>query len=148
MTHAMRKPSHAFALEYPPGNAADAQLFFASKLAFEIDHADLEVDLERGTARIVLLDARTAHDYERCHIPGSISLPHRSITPQTTAAFSRDALLVTYCWGPHCNAATKAALKLSALGFPVKEMIGGLVAWRQDGLPVEGTLGEAAPLYG
>jgi len=30
----------------------------------------------------------------------------------------------------------------------VKEMIGGLEYWRKEGYPVEGRLGEKAPLYG
>jgi rhodanese-related sulfurtransferase len=55
--------------------------------------------------------------------------------------------IVTYCWGPGCNSSTKAALKLASLGFKVKEMIGGLEYWRHEGLPIEGTLGAAAPLY-
>ena len=37
------------------------------------------------------------------------------------AEFPKDRLLVVYCWGPGCNGATKAAVKLSALGFSVKE---------------------------
>ena len=40
-----------------------------------------------------------------------------------------------------------AAARLAALGFKVKEMIGGLEYWRQEGCPVEGALGAGAPLY-
>ena len=56
--------------------------------------------------------------------------------------------LVVYCWGPACNAGTKACAKLSELGFRVKEMIGGIEYWRHEGLQVEGTLGHKAPLHG
>jgi rhodanese-related sulfurtransferase len=55
---------------------------------------------------------------------------------------------VVYCWGPACNAATKAAARLSALGFQVKEMIGGLEYWRHEGYAVEGALGNEAALHG
>jgi rhodanese-related sulfurtransferase len=44
---------------------------------------------------------------------------------------------VTYCWGPGCNGATKAALEFAKLGYPVKEMIGGFEYWAREGLPVE-----------
>jgi rhodanese-related sulfurtransferase len=81
-------------------------------------------------------------------MPGSISLPYRTISARTTAHLSKDTVLVTYCWGPHCNASTKGALALAALGFRVKEMLGGLEYWRRECLPVEGTLGYRAPLYG
>jgi rhodanese-related sulfurtransferase len=43
---------------------------------------------------------------------------------------------VTYCDGIGCNASTKAAVKLSRLGYRVKEMIGGIDWWRRDGLAV------------
>jgi hypothetical protein len=34
---------------------------------------------------------------------------------------------------PGCNGSTKAALRLAALGFQVKEMIGGVEWWERDG---------------
>ena len=52
--------------------------------------------------------------------------------------WKKDTVLVVYCWGPGCNGATKAAVKLSALGFPVKEMIGGIEYWEdKERYPVE-----------
>ena len=63
---------------------------------------------------------------------------HTEINAATTAAFPHDKLLVVYCWGPGCNGATKAAMQLSALGFPVKEMIGGMECWAErERYPVE-----------
>jgi rhodanese-related sulfurtransferase len=62
-----------------------------------------------------------------------VSLPHRDISAERTAAFSTKAVYVTYCWGAHCNGATRAAAKLAALGFSVKEMIGGIAGWHAEG---------------
>jgi rhodanese-related sulfurtransferase len=45
--------------------------------------------------------------------------------------------VVTYCWGPGCNGATRAALEFAKLGYPVKEMIGGFEYWVREGAPVE-----------
>jgi rhodanese-related sulfurtransferase len=42
-------------------------------------------------------------------------------------------VFVVYCAGPHCNGANKAAVKLAALGYPVKEMIGGVTGWLDEG---------------
>ena len=47
------------------------------------------------------------------------------------------ATVVTYCWGPGCNGAHRAALKFARLGYPVKEMIGGFEYWAREGLPIE-----------
>jgi rhodanese-related sulfurtransferase len=104
-------------------------------------------DLTRGNGRLLILDVRAPADFALCHVPGAINLTHRQMSPETTAGFDREALLVTYCWGPGCNSATKAAAKLAQLGFKVKEMIGGIEYWRLEGCPVEGTLGREAPLH-
>lgn len=145
---AARSVSHSFVLEYPAATPEDARRHFTSRLAVETDPSDVHADLERGVRRIVVVDARSPQHFAECHVPGAINLPHRSITAESTAALSRDVCIVVYCWGPACNAATKAGARLSALGFQVKEMIGGLEYWRHEGFAVDGTLGSEAPLYG
>lgn len=54
-------------------------------------------------------------------------------------------IIVTYCDGIGCNGSTKAALKLTALGFQVKEMLGGLDWWQRDGYAVVTAAEPAAP---
>ena len=48
-------------------------------------------------------------------------------------AATAETLFVVYCAGPHCNGADKAAMRLAALGRPVKKMIGGIEGWRDEG---------------
>jgi len=141
-------PGFSFVLEHPAADPDAARRHFLARLSVETDPADVRIDLDRRHPGIVVVDTRSAEAYARCHIPGAISLPHRSITAATVAALPRDAVVVVYCWGPACNAATKGAAKLAALGFRVKEMIGGIEYWRHEGHPVEGTEGSRAPLYG
>jgi len=133
-------------LETPAVRPEDAQRHFLTKLSVETDPADVRLDLQRGQNSFVLIDARAAQDFEECHIPGALNLPYRRITAESTAHLSKEQLLVVYCWSPGCNSATKAAARLNALGFQVKEMIGGIQYWRLEGGPIEGTLGEEAPL--
>jgi rhodanese-related sulfurtransferase len=135
-------------LETPAARPEDAQRHFLAKLSVETDPADVRLDLQRGQNSFVLIDARDAQDFEECHIPGALNLPYRRITAESTAHLSKEQLLVVYCWSPGCNSATKAAARLNALGFQVKEMIGGIQYWRLEGGPIEGTLGEEAPLVG
>lgn len=115
---------------------------YQSKLEFEIDSWDLAVALKAGE-KIVVVDARSAEAYAREHIPGAISLPHRTMSPETTRRLDKSSLYVTYCDGIGCNASTKGALKLAQLGFRVKELIGGLDWWRRDGYATAGTQGRA-----
>src|SRR5262245_62630183 len=76
--------------------------------------------------------------YGIIHIPGAINIPHRTMSPATTAQLDKAALIVTYCDGIRCNGSTKGALNMVRLGFRVKELIGGLDCWRYDGYAVHG----------
>ncbi len=58
------------------------------------------------------------------------------MTRESTAALDRSRLFVVYCDGVGCNASTKGALRLSELGFKVKELLGGLEWWARDGYKV------------
>ena len=111
-------------------------LHYRHKLEFEIDSWDLKVAREAGEP-ITVIDARARQAFAREHIPGAISLPHREMTVETTAAIDRNTVVVTYCDGIGCNASTKGALKMAELGFRTKELIGGLDWWKRDGHPTE-----------
>ena len=111
---------------------------YEAKLQYEMDPSDLFDALNNGE-RIVVVDARRPEGFEREHIPGAINLPYRTMDDQSTRGLDRDALYVTYCDGIGCNASTRGALKMTALGFKVKELIGGIEWWKFDGYTTEGT---------
>jgi rhodanese-related sulfurtransferase len=123
----------------PIASAGDAHAHFAAQLSFETDCADVNHDLQLPDRGFVLVDARSDAHYAAGHLPSAISLPHARIGADTTAHLPRDVTLVTYCWGTHCNGATRAAMKLAGLGFRVKEMIGGYEAWQREGYAIERT---------
>jgi rhodanese-related sulfurtransferase len=77
----------------------------------------------------VLLDVRSPEAFEKSHAIHAVSLPHSQITPEYMVRYDKSTKFVVYCWGPGYNGATKAASKLSALGFEVKEMLGGIHYW-------------------
>ncbi|HWO66810.1 MAG TPA: rhodanese-like domain-containing protein [Umezawaea sp.] len=112
--------------------------FYQEKLAYEIDSADLKAALDDGQ-ELVVVDGRSSEAYEREHIAGAISIPHRSISQESVAGLAKAPLYVAYCDGIGCNASTKTAIKLATAGFRVKELIGGLDWWRRDGYPTEGS---------
>jgi rhodanese-related sulfurtransferase len=113
-----------------------ARAHFARRLAVETDVADVAAALENGERDFVLLDARSEAAYQNGHLPGAISLPHSRITAATVGQLP-DGPIVAYCWGPSCNGATKAAVRLAELGRPVKEMLGGFEYWKKERHPVE-----------
>lgn len=124
--------------EAPMTQAQRSQLdFYQEKLAYEIDSADLQTILDDGQD-VVVVDGRSSENYELEHIPGAISIPHRSISQDSLAGLSKASLYVAYCDGIGCNASTKTAIKLATNGFRVKELIGGLDWWKRDGHATEG----------
>ena len=134
----MREPQFSFVLETPAAAPEEAQLHFASKLRVETDVWDVKTDMERGRSDFIVIDTRSVEDFATKRIAGAINLPHRTMNAETTAHLPKEKVLVTYCSGPGCNASTKGALRLAALGFRVKEMIGGIEYWIHEGGPVEG----------
>jgi rhodanese-related sulfurtransferase len=117
--------------------SADAASHFERKLAHETDCADVWYATFHETKDFVLLDVRSPNAYGAGRVPGAVNIPTRHITPQRMAEYAEDTLFVVYCAGPHCNGSTKAALKLARMGRPVKEMIGGMTGWIDEGLGIE-----------
>jgi rhodanese-related sulfurtransferase len=123
---------------------ADAVAHFARRLAVETDVSDVHAALQSGEPGFVLLDSRSAESWAQGHVPGAVHLPGREI-PSRAGELDRSVPVVTYCWGPGCNGATRAALALATLGFRVREMIGGFEYWAREGLPVETAEGVHRP---
>lgn len=122
----------------PAAEITAAQVHFAAKLSFETDPADLHFDMTHDLTDFVLLDVRSDEDYADAHIPGAMNIPHTQITQKRIEAdYPTDTLFVVYCWGPGCNGSTKAALRLSQLGYAVKKLIGGIEYWREEGYAIE-----------
>ena len=84
----------------------------------------------------MLLDSRSAEAWAQGHVPGAVHLPGREIPARAAGRAGPSVPVVTYCWGPGCNGATRAALALALLGYRVREMLGGFEYWAREGLPV------------
>lgn len=127
-------------LDTPVADSKTGQAYFLSRLSFETDPSDVYTDLKNSISSITVIDARTPEAFARGHVPGSINIPWRKIDGSTTSSLDKQQVLVTYCDGVFCNASTKAAAKLTALGFRVKEMLDGMSGWKTEGYPVEETI--------
>ncbi|MDH2430635.1 rhodanese-like domain-containing protein [Sphaerisporangium sp. TRM90804] len=123
-------------LSTPPAAPARAAAHFAGRLSFETDVSDVHADLEAGVTGLVVVDSRGGQAWEQGHLPGAVHLPTAEIAARAAELIPAGAVVVTYCWGPGCNGATRAALEFATLGYRVKEMIGGFEYWVREGLPV------------
>ena len=122
---------------------ADAAAHFAHRLAVETDVSDVAAALDHGG--FVLLDTRSGEAWAQGHVPGAVHLPGREIPARAAGELDPAVPVVTYCWGPGCNGAIRAALALARLGYRGREMIGGFEYWAREGLPVETAEGVHRP---
>jgi rhodanese-related sulfurtransferase len=121
-----------------PGFAdpATALAHFERRLGVETDCSDVHDSL-KGEADFVLVDVRGPKLFAAGHVPGAVNIPHKTMTAERMAAYPISTRFVVYCAGPHCNGANKAAIRLAHLGYPVKEMIGGVTGWRDEEFALE-----------
>ena len=115
--------------------------FFAARLACQTDVSDVHAALESSSPGFVLIDSRGIEGWQQGHIPGAIHLPTDDIPTEAPRRLDPAVPVVTYCWGPGCNGATRAALALARLGYQVKEMLGGIEYWQREGFPIETATG-------
>ncbi|QUM82173.1 sulfurtransferase [Moritella sp. 5] len=122
-------PSNTNTFSYQAEQSQKTHDFFATKLACETDCSDVYADIKADNKNYILLDVRSTEAFNKSHVITAESMPHSDINDESFAKYDEDTLFVVYCWGPGCNGASRAALKISALGFVVKEMIGGIHYW-------------------
>ncbi|NUW33499.1 rhodanese-like domain-containing protein [Nonomuraea sp. SMC257] len=127
----------------PPAPNAVALAHFAARLAVETDVSDVAADLAAAVPGIVVVDSRSRESWDQGHVQGAVHLPTAEIAARAAEVVPAGATVVTYCWGPGCNGATRAALEFARLGHPVKEMIGGFEYWAREGFAVETASGAA-----
>jgi rhodanese-related sulfurtransferase len=129
----------------PAASSPAALAHFESAFAFETDCWDTHDALTSGDPGFVLLDVRSPALFAQGHVPGAVNLPQGKIIASKLADWPEDTLFVTYCAGPHCNGAARAAIRLARLNRPVKIMVGGVTGWLDEGFSLVGAEETARP---
>ena len=124
-------------LSVPAAAPTVAAEHFAARLAFEADVSDVRADQLAAVPGLVLVDSRSDDAWAQGRIPGALHIPTARIAELAPLLVDPSATVVTYCWGPGCNGATRAALAFARLGYAVKEMIGGFEYWVREGFPYD-----------
>lgn len=83
-----------------------------------------------------LLDVRTPQEYAEGHIDGALNIDVRSDDFQKMAEkdLSKDSTILVYCRSGRRS--MDAAEILTRLGYKVVNLKGGIIEWKEDGLPV------------
>lgn len=99
------------------------------------------VDAERlHRAGVVFVDVRSKRLHTRQHIPGAVHLDLNSrFTEQELAqVIDKGEPFVVYCSGVTCTRSFRAAVRAVRWGYTeVKYFRGGVVDWRDAGLPLK-----------
>lgn len=79
---------------------------------------------------LVLVDVRNAPPHIlKEKIKGAILIPQKDIE-KSLDMLSKDKTIILYCWETWCNLAAKSAITLLENGYDVKELSGGITAWK------------------
>ena len=110
-----------------------AREYFEAKRTFNTTPAGVNQAIaeKRG---IVIVDVRSAEDFESGHVPGALNLPPGAWG--SPAGLSKENVNVVYCYSHTCRFGGDACAVLAALGYPVIEMDGGYDYWRLSGFDV------------
>jgi PGF-CTERM protein len=100
-----------------------------------VNEAKRMIDSESG--EIILLDVRTAEEYDRAHINGALSIPIAELGNGTEKLNTSTKIVV---YGGNGGNSTIACAMLIENGFErVYNVIGGLNAWKESGYAVVST---------
>lgn len=95
-----------------------------------------EFDTKIKTDSVQLLDVRTPQEYAEGHIEGALNINVQSDDFQQMAGkeLSKDSTILVYCRSGRRS--MDAAGILTRLGYRVINLKGGIIEWKEDGLPV------------
>lgn len=87
---------------------------------------------------MVLVDARTAEEYEQSHIPGAININEKNFECEALKLpVKKNTAFVIYCNGVKCGKSAKVAKKIEALGYKNLSIYReGIPVWEERNLPL------------
>jgi rhodanese-related sulfurtransferase len=98
---------------------------------------DALLALREQTATPLILDVRTAQEFQGGHVPGAVNIPHTELTARFgEIEAARESGVVVYCESGR-RAAAAADVLLGAGFEDVRHLEGDMSGWRAAGLPIE-----------
>jgi len=104
--------------------------YFKARLDATMAPVDVLRRIRANPSSICVVDVRNGPAQLLAdRIPGALQIPQGAILARIDR-LPRDRTLVLYCWDTWCSLAAEAAVPLIERGFDVKEMYGGMNAWK------------------
>jgi rhodanese-related sulfurtransferase len=108
---------------------------FKTKMDAYVSPPALKSWLEAGRNDVLVVDVRNPGPPMTERIAGAVALAERDLD-QRWSELAKDKLVVLVCWDVWCSLGASAAIRLIERGFQVKELAGGMQAWKSLGFPV------------
>jgi rhodanese-related sulfurtransferase len=123
----------------PP--TANPAFTFTKKEALPTGHITVEDAKALFDNQAFFIDARKLEAYQEGHVKGSYRMAEADFqfgNPPMLAAIPRDATLVVYCSGGHCDESEQVAKLINGSGYQkVYVMHDGIPGWQAMGYPSE-----------
>jgi rhodanese-related sulfurtransferase len=117
-------------------------LLFSSLFGFFVSAANIsdisgQELLSLDTSDWLILDVRSAQEYQQGHVPGAINIAHTDISQQVDQLLPfKDNTIVLYCRSGY--RANKAATVLLGMAFSkLKHLDGDMLEWQKSGAPIK-----------
>lgn len=110
--------------------------YFNARLEATISPMDYLRSTQVEPEKYFLIDVRNGPEHVR-----SLTIKDAHIIPQQELQnriheIPEDKEIIVYCWDVWCNTAAKVAMFLLERGYKVKELTGGIAAWKEMDFPV------------
>ena len=85
---------------------------------------------------VVLVDVRSQSEYREGHLSGALNIDQSEsdFIEKASAALPKEKTIAVYCRSGRRSAS--AASRLAAEGYRVVNLKGGIMAWKEEGMPV------------
>lgn len=109
--------------------------FFKNRVESTFSPMDYMQVSKQNNDGYVLLDVRNGPPHlKKEKIKGAVEIPQAELENRLSE-IPKEKTIVLYCWDVWCNTAAKAAIILLENDYKVKELSGGIAAWKTMNFP-------------
>ena len=120
----------------PKSNADVFREFYATETAVSVGPSDYLYELRTGQSPGILVDLRTAEEYNAGHMVTAINIPAGQMNEsQLVTAFSklpRNSTAINYCYSSYCMLSKNVGKALSGNGIQEKHLTAGWLEIARD----------------
>lgn len=111
--------------------------YFVARLDATMAPVDVIDAMHSRRDQMCVVDVRNGPvELIKDRLPQALQIPQNVILERIDR-LPKDRTIVLYCWDTWCSLAARAAVPLLERGFDVREMYGGMKAWKTLRFPTE-----------